>query len=63
MLTATFTSSEIMSFCISTIVSVELVRAAALWKCGQIGKIADGLSFTCTFIGLCLLEELVVVEQ
>ena len=30
MLTATFTSSEVISFCISTIVSVELVRAAAL---------------------------------
>ena len=38
MLTATFTSSEIISFCISITVSVERVRAAALWKCGQIGK-------------------------
>ena len=63
MLTATFTSPENISFCISTTVSVELVRAAALWKCGQIGEIADGLSFTCTFIGLYVPQELVVIEH
>ena len=42
---------------------MELVRAAALCKCGQIGKIADGYVLIVLLFGRCAPHQLVVIEQ